>query len=267
MQGLQSDLAEIEKQVAAQNLSPDEVTRMNHERETLQRQLRETASKNAEAWQTSQDVEMSVTRTMDRFENLLSEYTTYAHQIGTLSPIADASFVGPGGVDFTIECEVSAEDVNQIQTSGKKMRDVIRPALNKYDEQIRESTRAIGEEQAGLDEESDKLVLAVEKQKSDANNKDLELAKKNSEAEAAKDVSSTNPLRLVDRLTFSCMPRKLQTFKRSSANSKMKFSPCRPPNKLVSLRDNAGPVSRSVRFVLTIDSESCNTRRVSCRTT
>ena len=189
MQGLQSDLAAIEKQVAAQNLSPDEVTRMNHERETLQRQLRDTASKNAEAWQTSQDVEMSVTRTMDRFENLLSEYTTYAHQIGTLSPIADASFVGPGGVDFTVECEVSAEDVNQIQTSGKKMRDVIRPALNKYDEQIRELTRAIGEEQAGLDEESDKLVLAVEKQKSDTNNRDLELAKKKSEAEAAKDVS------------------------------------------------------------------------------
>jgi hypothetical protein len=73
------------------------------------------------------------------------------------------------------------------------MRDVIRPALNKYDEQIRELTRAIGEEQAGLDEESDKLVLAVEKQKSDANNKDLELAKKNSEAEAAKDVSSLLP--------------------------------------------------------------------------
>jgi len=237
MQGLQSDLAEIEKQVAAQNLSPDEVTRMNHERETLQRQLRETASKNAEAWQTSQDVEMSVTRTMDRFENLLSEYTTYAHQIGTLSPIADASFVGPGGVDFTIECEVSAEDVNQIQTSGKKMRDVIRPALNKYDEQIRESTRAIGEEQAGLDEESDKLVLAVEKQKSDANNKDLELAKKNSEAEAAKDVSFPPPFNL-DDLTTSCMLKKLQTCKRSSANSRMKFSQCRLPIKLVSLRHN-----------------------------
>jgi kinetochore protein NDC80 len=237
MQGLQSDLAEIEKQVAAQNLSPDEVTRMNHERETLQRQLRETASKNAEAWQTSQDVEMSVTRTMDRFENLLSEYTTYAHQIGTLSPIADASFVGPGGVDFTIECEVSAEDVNQIQTSGKKMRDVIRPALNKYDEQIRELTRAIGEEQAGLDEESDKLVLAVEKQKSDANNKDLELAKKNSEAEAAKDVSFAPPSNL-DDLTTSCMLKKLQTCKRSSASSRMKFSQCRPPIKLVSLRHN-----------------------------
>jgi hypothetical protein len=35
--------------------------------------------------------------------------------------------------------------------------------------------------------------LAVEKQKSDANNKDLELAKKNSEAEAAKDVSLLLP--------------------------------------------------------------------------
>lgn len=192
MLGLQSELAEVEKQVAAQNLSPDEVTRMNHERETLQRQLREIASKNAEAWQASQDVEMSVTRTMDRFENLMGEYTTFGHQIGTLSMTTDSSFVGPGGVDFTIECELSVEDVNKIQESGKKMREVVRPALNKYDEQIRDQTRALGEEQAGLDEESDKLVLVVEKQKSDATNRDLELAKKESEAEAAKDVSPTH---------------------------------------------------------------------------
>jgi kinetochore protein NDC80 len=192
MRGLQSELAEVEKQVAAQNLSPDEVTRMNTERETLQRQLRDIASKNAEAWQASQDVEMTVSRTMDKFDNLMSEYISFGHQIGTLTATTDGSFIGPGGVDFTIECDVSAEDVNQIQASGKKMRDVIRPALNKYDEHIRDLIKVVGEEQAGLDEESDKLVLAVEKQKSDASNKDLELAKKNSEAEAAKDVSPRN---------------------------------------------------------------------------
>jgi len=189
MKGLQSDLTEVVRQVAAQNLSPDEVTRMNHERETLQRQLREIASKNAEAWQASQEVEMTVTRTMDKFDNLMSEYVSFGHQIGTLTATMDGTFIGPGGVDFTIDCDVSGEDVNEIQASGKKMREVIRPALNKYDEQIRDHTKAVGEEQAGLDEESDKLVLAVEKQKSDASNKELELAKKNSEAEAAKAVS------------------------------------------------------------------------------
>lgn len=202
---------------------------MNHERETLQRQLREINSKNAEAWQASQEVEMTVTRTMDKFDNLMSEYVSFGHQIGTLTATADGVFAGPGGVDFTIDCDVSGEDVNEIQASGKKMRDVIRPALNKYDEQIRDLTKGVGEAQAGLDEESDKLILAVEKQKSDASNKELELAKKNGEAEAAKAVSLKCPTVLIS----SYMYKKRQICKSLSANLKMKCNRCRQPLKPV----------------------------------
>jgi hypothetical protein len=97
--------------------------------------------------------------------------------------------LGPGGVDFTVDCDVSAEDVNEIQASGKRMREVVRPALSKYDEEIRSQTKVVGEEQAGLDEEIDKLGLAVDKQKGDESNKQLELSKKVSEADAAKTVS------------------------------------------------------------------------------
>jgi kinetochore protein NDC80 len=186
---LHAELAQVESQVAAQNLSPDEVTRMNHERETLQRQLRDLASKNAEARQSSQDAEMAVTRMMDKFEQHLSDYTAFGYQIGTMIPTSDGPFLGPGGVDFTVDCDVSAEDVNEIQASGKRMREVVRPALSKYDEEIRSQTKVVGEEQAGLDEEIDKLGLAVDKQKGDESNKQLELSKKVSEADAAKTVS------------------------------------------------------------------------------
>jgi kinetochore protein NDC80 len=162
---------------------------MNHERETLQRQLRDLASKNAEARQSSQDAEMAVTRMMDKFEQHLSDYTAFGYQIGTMIPTSDGPFLGPGGVDFTVDCDVSAEDVNEIQASGKRMREVVRPALSKYDEEIRSQTKVVGEEQAGLDEEIDKLGLAVDKQKGDESNKQLELSKKVSEADAAKTVS------------------------------------------------------------------------------
>jgi SMC interacting uncharacterized protein involved in chromosome segregation len=165
---------------------------MTHERETLQRQLRDMATKNAEASQKASDVEMSVTRMMDRFGNQLDEYTSFAYEIGTVASTSSAPFMGPGNVDFTIDCDVSVEDVNQIQAAGKRMRDVLRPALSKYDEEIRRLIKTLMEEQAELDEDLDKLGLAVEKQKSDAKNKALEAEKELQKADAVRAVGDSS---------------------------------------------------------------------------
>jgi kinetochore protein NDC80 len=188
LEQLHAELVTIETQVAAQNLSPDEVNRMNHERESLTKQLHDLRSKIAEATQYAFDQELSVTKSMDRFDQHLTDYTSFAHQIGTMTP-SEGPFMGPGGVDYSIDLELGLGDVNEIQASGRKMREIIRPALNKYDEDIRIQTRVVGEEQAGLDGELDKLGMTVEQQKADASNKNLELRKKLTEAEAARAVS------------------------------------------------------------------------------
>lgn len=181
------------------------------------------ATKNAEASQKAQDVEMSVTRMMDRFENQMGEYTSFAYQIGTMASTSNGMFMGPGNVDFTIDCDVSVEDVNQIQAAGKRMRDVLRPALSKYDEEIRHLIKTLMEEQAELDEDLDKLGMAVEKQKSDAKNKALESEKELQKADAAKAVGAGKDThgRLTDE--FRHTSRNLKSCKTTSTNSIVQY--------------------------------------------
>ena len=58
LEQLRSDLIRTEEAVAAQNLSPDEVQRMNHERESLSRNLDDLRGKIIEASQQAYDQEM-----------------------------------------------------------------------------------------------------------------------------------------------------------------------------------------------------------------
>lgn len=162
---------------------------MNHERETLTRQLNDLRAKIHEASQASSEHELMVSRNMDRFHASLGEYSDLGHRIGTIAGAWDGPTEGPGGVDFSIDLDLATDDMNEVQACGKRMREVIRPALGKYDEDIRSQTRALGEEQSKLESEFDKLALVVEKQKGDVGNKELELSKRLEEAESAKAVS------------------------------------------------------------------------------
>lgn len=161
---------------------------MNHERETLTKQLDDLRKKVKEASDYAFDQELLVTKSMDRFDQHLSDYTSLAHHIGTMTPSQDGLFLGWGGVDYSIDLELGQSDPSEIEASGRKMREVIRPALNKYDEDIRNETKVFQEEQAGLDRESDVVGMTMEKQKADASNKNLELRKKLNEADALKAV-------------------------------------------------------------------------------
>lgn len=189
LERLHAELVQIEAQVSAQNLSPEEVQRMNHEREALTKQLDDLRKKIKEASDYAFGQELLVTKSMDRFDQHLTDYTSFAHQIGTMTPSSDGLFMGPGGVDYSIDLELGQSDPSEIEASGRKMREIIRPALNKYDEDIRIQTKVVQEEQAGLDRECDVVGMTVEKQKADASNKNLELRKKLNEADVAKAVS------------------------------------------------------------------------------
>lgn len=162
---------------------------MNHERETLTRQLNDLRTKITEASQASSEQELLVSRSMDRFHACLVDYDDLGHRIGTIAGAWDGPTEGPGGVDFSIELDLATDEMNDVQACGKRMREVIRPALSKYDEDIRGQTRGLGEDQSQLDSEYDKLALVVEKQKGDVGNKELELSKRLQEAENAKAVS------------------------------------------------------------------------------
>jgi len=155
---LRADLARTEEAVSAQNLSPDEVQRMNHERETLSRNLEDLRVKIAEASQQAYDQEMQVTKSMDRFEALISDYTALGHQIGTIPALLDTPgpALGPDGVDYNIDLDLGMDDVNELIAGGKKLRGVIWPGLQSFSEKIRREVMELDNQKIVLDDELDK---------------------------------------------------------------------------------------------------------------
>jgi kinetochore protein NDC80 len=162
---------------------------MNHERETLSRQIEDLRLKTAEASQQSYDQEMSVTRSMDRFEQLLADYTALGHQIGTIPPISEGPMLGPDGIDYSVDLDLGVEDVNEVMAAGRRLRSEIWPALQSYGEGFRREMVEIENGNIALDDENDRLGQKVERQKEEAANLDMRLKVVNDQAEHAKTVS------------------------------------------------------------------------------
>jgi kinetochore protein NDC80 len=198
-----AELATIEAAVAAQNLSADEVQRMNTERETLARHLEDYRQKIAEASQHSYDQEMAVTKLMDRFDMHLSEYTALAHSIGTILPISDApGALGPGGVDYAVDVELGVEDVASVQAHSRRLRQEIWPALQAYGEGSRREMVDIQNQHIQLDDEHDRLAQRVERQKDEAANLEAKLSVANGQAEDSRAVSCPSTIGRTFRLAI-----------------------------------------------------------------
>lgn len=173
--------------MAAQNLSPDEVNRMNHDRETLTRTLDDLRVKISEASQLVYDNEMSVSQKMDRFDTLVQEYTALAHQIGTIQPFSQG--LGPDGVDYQIDIDLGVTDPDQIRQNGARMRGSIWPALQMQRERVVQQALELANGQIAAEDKMDRLAQEVEGQKDEVSNKEMRLSLANENAEQAKAVS------------------------------------------------------------------------------
>lgn len=189
LEAARTEFSNIESAVSAQNLTPDEVQRMNHERETLSRQQEELRVKIAEVSQQSYDQEMSVTRSMDRFEQLVADYTALGHRIGSIPPLSEGPALGPDGIDYSVDVDLGVDDVNDITQGGRRLRSEIWPALQSYGERFRTEAVQIQDGNIMLDDEVDRLAQKVERQKEEAANLEMRLKVVNDQAEHAKAVS------------------------------------------------------------------------------
>ncbi|ORX34350.1 HEC/Ndc80p family-domain-containing protein [Kockovaella imperatae] len=185
LEAARAELARIEAAVAAQNLSPDEVQRMNYERETLTRTLDEMRIKTMEASQFSYDQELQVTKSMDRFEQLYADYTSLAHQIGLVKPGSRQSLLA-GKVDFTIDVELQAEDMADVQKEAKRLREQLRPELSAFGEKFRKEELELGNQVIELEDQHDRLTQEVEKHKQQVEMSEMRVKAQNDSAEDAK---------------------------------------------------------------------------------
>jgi kinetochore protein NDC80 len=185
---LRNELSNTEAAVAAQNLSPDEVQRMNHERETLTRNVEEIRLKLGEASRHAYDQEMHVTKAMDDLEQLVQDYTALGTQIGTIPPPDAGRQYGPGNVDYTIELDIGISDVGVIEAARSNMADVIRPALAAYGDGFRKQVSELSNSTIAIDNELDKLASLVESRKEEVINHEIKVRVLIEQAEDVKKV-------------------------------------------------------------------------------
>lgn len=169
-------------------MSGDEVQRMYHERETLTRNLDELKEKINEASKFSYDQEMAVSRAQDRFDQLVTDYTAIGYSIGVIGQPSEGPSLGPGNVDFGVDIKLGGDSVEEIQSSGKVLRQTIWPALQSYGEQFRKEMIDVENGNIALDDQYDRLAQDVEKQKEEETNRQVRLKVINEQAEDAKKV-------------------------------------------------------------------------------
>jgi kinetochore protein NDC80 len=174
---------------------------MNHERETLTRNLDELRAKTAEASQASYDAELQVTRSMDRLDQLLQDYNSLGQQIGTI-PLDRSP--GPGNVDFLLELELGIDDINDIQAVGVRMKKEIRPGLSAYREVFRSQARDTQDKIIVKEDEVDQLGQKVERQREDVEVHEHRLRVVVQNADEAKSVSAEDYLSRGVKLIRGC---------------------------------------------------------------
>lgn len=162
---------------------------MNHEKEALSRNLDELRSKIAEANNHACDQEMLVTKSMDRFDQLLQDYTALGHQIGTMSTNVDGVQPELQGIDFAFELDLGAESLIDIRDQGRSQVQIIRPALQGYCEHFRRQVRQLQDDAIALDDENDRIAQDVERQREDVARREMRFKLVHDQAEEAKIVS------------------------------------------------------------------------------
>ena len=200
---------------------------MNHERETLTRSLDEFRARTAEASQMAYDNEMQVTKSMDRFEQLLQDYTDLGHQIGIIGLSSEGLLLGSGNVDYVIELDLGLEDLNEIQTTGKRMRSTIWPALQTQGEELRKQTLDLENEKIAKDYKLDQLCQKVEQQKEAVGESEAKLKGLHGVADEMKNVSSTSTCSVpdVEPCSSNCMSKQARQIVRWR-NSRQRSQQC-----------------------------------------
>lgn len=179
--------------MAAQNLSADEVSRMNHERDTLSRTLEELRGKFQQARKQCLHQEMEVTDTMDRLSDLQQIYASLGHQIGCLGPSCKARFLPKdGGVDCSLDVELGSGDLAKMSLVGQSWNQNIRPALQSYGDDIHKEARRLQDESIALEDMQDRIAQEVEQQRADVETRDMRLKLIQDQIDEAKNVSLKN---------------------------------------------------------------------------
>lgn len=184
LEQLKSEHAKLADVVKVQNLTPEEVIRMNTDHETLARNLEDLKHRIAEAQKAVMSLEVVMTNRGGAAEEALDLYTSLLSSLGLFPPIAPPF----QEIDLTLQLNIATSNPQQVLT-GSDIRKVIKPTLSTVAETKRTERADVESERIKVDNELDQLTLECENVDDEVREIEKKVVGLNEQADDLRDVS------------------------------------------------------------------------------
>ncbi|KAH9057126.1 HEC/Ndc80p family-domain-containing protein [Lactarius deliciosus] len=164
LEQLEAEQERLSEVVKEQNISPDEVVRMNTEHEQLAQGIDELKAKIAETQKDVHSLEVAVANHGAAAEEAVDAYTTLLSDLGLFPPLPRPF----QDIDLRMELNTAASQPENL-LKGLDIRHIIRPTLNDILEAKRDERITVNNQRIQMDHEFDELISECEKLEDEIN--------------------------------------------------------------------------------------------------
>ncbi|CAD7698416.1 unnamed protein product [Ostreobium quekettii] len=148
---VQQEIESLRAQVAAQNISVDDVNQMMNERKKLEQMRATAAAQRATMEKEAYELEMKVEEALDCLQSRVHEYNVAAQHLKLIPQTAKRA----AGREFEINIDRSAQSPGELCPID--LKGMVIPALQELRETYTTRCRSLGTQQLGLQEQCDSL--------------------------------------------------------------------------------------------------------------
>ncbi|KIL58306.1 hypothetical protein M378DRAFT_170731 [Amanita muscaria Koide BX008] len=175
--------------VKSQNLTPEEIIKMNTDHETLQRNLEDLRQKLSETHRIVMSLEVTVTNRAAAAEEAVDGYTNFLTALGLFPPLPHPW----QEIDLSLELNTAASNPQQLLI-GADIRKVIKPTLNAIAESKRSERASLETERIRFDNDLDQLNLECENLEEEIMETEKKVASLNEQADDLRDAAQQDAL-------------------------------------------------------------------------
>ncbi|KAG9318418.1 hypothetical protein JVU11DRAFT_509 [Chiua virens] len=184
LEQLKSEHTKLTEVVKEQNLTPEEVIRMNADHEILARNLEDLKHKITEAQKAVMSLEVVMTNRGAAAEEALDLYTNLVSSLGLFPPMLPPF----QEIDLTLQLNTATSNPQQVLT-GSDIRKVVKPTLAAVAETKRTERANVESERIRVDNELDQLTLECENVDEEVREVEKKVVGLNEQADDLRDAS------------------------------------------------------------------------------
>ena len=183
LEQLKAEQERLSDVVKEQNISPEEVVRMNTEHEQLSRNLEDLKVKIAESQKSVLSLEVAVANRGAAAEEAVDVYTRLLSNLGLFPPLPPPL----QDIDLQVELNTAASQTESL-LRGPDVRHVIKPTLNALIENKRGERAGVESERIRVDHELDQLISECENLEDEINETEKKVMVLNEQADDLREV-------------------------------------------------------------------------------